>query len=132
MHTVHFKGNLICFEETAMYTLSYKETHSGAFFAQQEPYVFSTVLLYTFWHEHKAGMLIYSLADQMEKAEQWTFWIKVRAIFVTCPKRDFMDQHLTEGNIFGRPVAQRQCNRSSSSYYPHFNISCTTADKTLD
>lgn len=80
-----------------MYTLSYKETHSGAFFAQQEPYVFSTVLLYTFWHEHKAGMLIYILADQMEKAEQWTFWIKVRAIFVTCPKRDFMDQHLTKG-----------------------------------
>lgn len=69
MHTVHFKGNLICFKETAMFSLSYKETYSGTSFAQQEPYVFSTFSLYMFWHEHKAGMLIYILADQEEKSD---------------------------------------------------------------
>lgn len=52
-----------------MFPLSYKEIHSGAFFAQQEPYVFSTCLLYMFWHEHKAGMLIYILADQVEESD---------------------------------------------------------------
>lgn len=69
MHTVRFKGNLICFEETAMFPLSYKEIHSGTFLAQQEPYVFSTFSLYMFWHEHKAGVLIYILADQVEKSD---------------------------------------------------------------
>lgn len=100
MHTVHFKGNLICFEETAMYPLSYRETHSGTFFAQQEPCVFSSVSLYMFWHEHKARMLIYILADQMEKPDQWTIWIKVRVIVVTCTKRNFMDQLLIEASHF--------------------------------
>lgn len=69
MHTVLIKGNLICFEETAMFPISYKEILSGAFFAQQEPYVFSTFSLYVFWHEHKAIVLIYILADQAEKSD---------------------------------------------------------------
>lgn len=69
MHTAHFKGNLICFEEAAMFPLSYKKTYSGTFFAQQELCVFSTFSLYMFWHEHKAGILIYILADQEEKSD---------------------------------------------------------------
>lgn len=52
-----------------MFPLSYKEIHSGTFLAQQEPYVFSTFSLYMFWHEHKAGVLIYILADQVEKSD---------------------------------------------------------------
>lgn len=52
-----------------MFPLSYKKTYSGTFFAQQEPCVFSTFSLYMFWHEHKAGMLIYILADQEEKSD---------------------------------------------------------------
>jgi len=69
MHTVCLKGNLICFEETAVFLLSYKETYSGTFFAQQEPYVFSTFSLYMFWHEHKADILVHIPADQEEKSD---------------------------------------------------------------
>lgn len=52
MHAVCFKGNLICFEETAMFLLSWKETYSGTFFAQQEPYAFST------FHYTRFGMSV--------------------------------------------------------------------------
>lgn len=93
----------------------------------RKPYVFSAFSLYMFWHEHKAGMLIYILADQEEKSDLCEFWIKVRVNFVTRKKRNFLEWLLPEGNISVRLVAQRQWNKFSSSCYPHFAISCTTA-----